>query len=150
MDASDLFSPKAPDKESGGIFGSGKKVGFFGSSLTEVSGQVNNVSRRLRILEERYLNIRKKTQLTEQNMIQTNKKLIGQIRDAFNEILEIRGDIKKINEQITVMNSELQDCANRNDLLAVDKYVEFWEPMNFLTEEQARKLIDDVINNRNV
>jgi len=148
MDAEQLFhqkpkgSPVEP-KKSGGLFSGGKKPSFFGPNLSMVSGQVNNVSRRLRILEERYLNLRKKTQLTEQNMISTNKKLLGQVRDAFNDITEIRGDLRKLNEQIVVMNSELKGCANRNDLLTIEKYINFWEPMNFITVEEAKRIISE-------
>ena len=133
----------AAEPKKQGSFFSNKKPAAFGQNLSEMSGQVNNVSRRLRILEERYLNMRKKSQLTEQNMLSTNKKASTQIRDAFNEITEIRAELKKITDQLTLMNNELSECANRNDLMVVGKYIEFWEPINFLTEKEAKRIIKE-------
>ena len=69
MDANELFNPKkdpklgdqAGGKKSGGLFSSGKKLPEIkGPDFVSVSTEVNNVSRRLRTLEERYLNLRKK------------------------------------------------------------------------------------------
>lgn len=143
MEARELFNKKPEIEEKKSMFGSSKKPPIVGPNYSQMSGEVNNASRRLRILEERYINLRKKTQLTEQNMLSTNKRLIGQIRDAFKEITGIRSELKKINDQVTMMSSELKDCANRNDLLTLDKYIGFWQPMNFLTEKEAKKLIEE-------
>lgn len=141
MDANELF--RSADPKKGGLFSSSKKpILSTGPNYSLVAGEVNNLSRRLRILEERYLNLRKKSQLAEQNMISTNKKLGVKVKEAFDELGELRSELKKINEQIGIMNSELKDCANRNDLLTIDKYIGFWEPMQFLTEEEAKKLIE--------
>jgi hypothetical protein len=69
----------AQKKEDGG-----KKPGMFSphappgpssADLAEISSNVNNVSRRLRILEERYSSLRKKTQLTDQNILNSNKEI---------------------------------------------------------------------------
>ncbi len=150
MDAQNLFNPKksnpaANNQKSGGLFGNVKKPSFFGSNLTAVSGQVNNVSRRLRILEERYLNLRKKSQLTEQNLISTNKRIMSQVREVFDDITSIKGDLKKLNEQLIVMNSELSGCANRNDLMTIEKYIDFWDPLNFVSESEAKKIIQETL-----
>ena len=58
-----------------------KQKGLFHHSsqpdtvLVNFNNQINDVSRRLRILEERYTNIRRKGQVVEQNMLSENKKV---------------------------------------------------------------------------
>ena len=37
--------------------------------------EVSNISAKLRLLEERYANLRKKTQVTDQNMLESNRKI---------------------------------------------------------------------------
>ncbi len=141
ISANELFGKK----KGGGIFGQKKKPGeeVKKTGFGDVSNEVNNLSRRLRILEERYLNLRKKSQLTEQNMITLNKKVHSEIRDSFAEITEIRHQIKKLAEQMQMMNSELSECAKRNDLNVIEKYVSYWEPMSFVTSQEANQIIEE-------
>ena len=56
---------------SGGLFG--HKEALQPSGMPEVAGQLANISRRLRVLEERYDGLRKKVQLIEQNILKQNK-----------------------------------------------------------------------------
>jgi len=43
--------------------------------LSNINSDLNNVSRRLRLLEESFTNMRRSLQVTEENMLQKNKTL---------------------------------------------------------------------------
>jgi len=44
--------------------------------------------------------------------------------------------LKDMNEKIDQIITETSTLASRNDLTVLNKYVDFWKPMNFVTREQ--------------
>ncbi|RMF05120.1 hypothetical protein D6764_05535, partial [Candidatus Woesearchaeota archaeon] len=47
-------------------------------SLNDVVSMLNSINRRLRILEDRYSNLRRKTQVTDQNMLSNTKRFTNE------------------------------------------------------------------------
>lgn len=115
-------------------------------NIGDIINDINSLTRRIRMLEERYYNIRKKTQLTDQNMIEDNKKLITQIQNFSGNLKDLKKKIVEISEKLSMFDEEIKDTAKKSDLAVIDKYLEFWEPINFLTEKEAVLLINDVLD----
>ncbi len=101
-------------------------------------------SKRLRILEDRYSTIRKKTQLTDQNMLESNKRFNEEIKAINEEMGKIRVSINEITEKMDQLISEVGDAANRQDLITLNKYVDLWRNMNFVTKEQLDREFDNL------
>ena len=61
--AGDAAKPPPPKKP--GLFAPKPKQGVdLAKSVSDLAGEINNMGRRLMVLEERYTNLRKKTQVT--------------------------------------------------------------------------------------
>ena len=105
----------------------------------EVLRTVIDSAKRLRLLEDRYSTIRKKTQLTDQNMLETDKNFNSEFRAINDEIDKLKILMKEMNEKLDQLISESSGLAKRQDLITLSKYVDLWKPMEFVTREQLER-----------
>lgn len=126
-----------------------KKQGLFkhDKAKVEVSPipqELESTINRLRVLEERYTNLQTELRVTEENMIRRGKKLTTDIKTLTLDINELRKEINEIKDKVLMIIKELQSCAKREDVKVLQKYIEMWEPMNFVTHKE----LDDIINEK--
>jgi len=126
-----------------GLFGS--KAVFSTPDLSLISNDVKELSRRLRTIEERYTNLQTKTQITEQNMLSRNKQITTEIKTINSEINEIKKEIIEIKDRILLLIKELQMCAKREEVKILDKYINLWEPVNFVTRNEVKDIIKETL-----
>ena len=100
------------------------------------------------MLEERYASIERKLQISEQNMLRNAKRADGEIKASNADITEIKQDIADIKDKITGLVRELQSAAKREELDVLKKYLSFWEPVNFVTQQQVERIVKDMIDNQ--
>jgi predicted nucleic acid-binding Zn-ribbon protein len=107
----------------------------------KIESQVANVSRRLRILEERYSSLREQIRFTDQSFLSSKNKLSADIKSADKELEELNSQILGMKEKINDLLKELSLCAKDEDLKVIEKYIEIWEPVEFITRKEALDLI---------
>lgn len=128
-----------------------QKKSLFGSKdvitpdLSLISNDVKGLSRRLRTIEERYTNLQTKTQITEQNMLSRHKQITTEIKTINSEINEIKKEIIEIKDRILLLIKELQMCAKREEVKILDKYINLWEPVNFVTRNEVKDIIKETL-----
>jgi hypothetical protein len=132
MDTNNIFGKKEDKKK----------------ASAEAKNQVDNVAvsnllRRMRILEERFINLQKKSQVTEKNMIETNKSDSTGIKELNKDMSEVKKQIKVMNEKIDRIITELKNKANQNEFLVYQKYLELWRPVNFVSRKEVQRMIDE-------
>jgi len=113
------------------------------ATVTEEAAQINTVARAVKILEDKYYNLRKKVQISEENNLNQHKKLGDDIKVIQSDILEIKRDIEDIKEKIRLIVKELKLTAKEEDIKVVQKYLDLWEPVNFITRDEAKRAIDE-------
>ncbi|MAG39253.1 hypothetical protein CMO90_04165 [Candidatus Woesearchaeota archaeon] len=106
-----------------------------------VSKNVTSVGSRLRVVEERYSNIRKKIQMTDESLLDFEKDIRTELKALNQEFLELKRIVSEINDNLSLMSSELKKSVKQTDLKVVEKYVDMWQPMNFVTREELKKHI---------
>jgi len=112
------------------------------SAFTE---DIGNLGRRLRILEESITNIRRELQVTEQNMLGKNKIFATEIRTLTSDIGDIKKEISEIKERIVDFIGELKEAAKKEDVKVLEKYINFWNPVNFVTHNEVEALVKEII-----
>jgi len=116
------------------------------SESTQISNMISDLDRRLRILEERYGNLRKKIQLTDQNMIDSERSFGKEIREFGTEMLELKRSIVDFDEKVVIFGSEMDNVAQKTDLKILEKYLAMWNPGMFVT----RKELKEYLKTRNI
>lgn len=109
-----------------------------------IASTLNDVATRLKILEERYGTLRKKSQLTEQNIIESDKNNFNEIRLLQDNLLDVKKSVKDLAEKVSLLADEVSSFASKNEFKVLERYISFWEPMDFVT----RKEVNDFLRKR--
>lgn len=127
----------------GGLFSNKKQES---QQMQADSGEViRDVTRRLRILEERINNDRKNFQLNQQNFISSDKKTSEEVKLIYGELSELKKEMTLMNDQLNLMTSALKDSAKKEDVKVIEKYIELWEPLNFVTRREVDALVRRIL-----
>jgi len=115
-----------------------------------LSRQVSELLSRLRLLEERYANLRREQQTTSQNMIENHQTLAKQQRKLSDDILNLKRTFHDFKDQLDNMKGELADTAKIHDFKVIERYLDYWEPLTFLTHDEAERLINQALKTKNI
>lgn len=98
-----------------------------------------DVLRNVRVLEERFMNLRRKAQLIDDKLLHTEDHVRDEIKAVTSDIAAIRRQFADMQETVVLMQGELSHAANRYELKALEKYVGYWAPMSFVTKEELMR-----------
>jgi len=103
-----------------------------------------DVAARLKILEERYANLSRREQLSEQNTMHFQKDLRGDIRAVQQRLLETRRHASEIREKLEMLQGQVAKTADKHELRVLEAYLNMIRPMQFVTRTEAKKLMEDL------
>ncbi len=115
---------------------------------SEVTKAIDSIMRRLRLLEERYSGLRKKSQFTEQNMLRDTKEISEDISSLNDSLSELKNEVIELSEKMEKLFEEVRSSAGKHELNVLSKYLDFWQPMDFLTRKEAEELIKEIKENK--
>ena len=127
-----------------GLFSSSPKGPGFDISV--ISNEIANIGRSTRTLEERTANLTRKSQISEQNMLMTNKKVSSEIKTINDNLHELNKAIAEIKDHLRLIIEELKRCAKKEEMKVLQRYVDMWEPVNFVTRNEVEKIIKDIMD----
>jgi predicted nucleic acid-binding Zn-ribbon protein len=107
----------------------------------QLASMISDLDRRLRVLEERYSNLRKKIQLTDHNIIESEKSFGKELRNFNEDILKLKRNTNEFDEKIVIFDNEMQNVAQKNDLKVLEKYLAMWDPSMFVTRKELREYL---------
>lgn len=102
---------------------------------------VNEVISRLRSLEGKHSLLSEQVLIINKNMIAEYKQLIRELQTMKEEMKEARNEIFKMKEAMQDFSKELNKFAMKDRVTLLEKYVDFWNPMHFVTDEEVKKLV---------
>jgi len=123
-----------------------KKQAVIATPITvQKSETTGELIRRIRILEERNSNLNRKVELIERNLIEETKKEHQEIKTINSEVLDIQKQLSDIKSKIGLIVREIQLSSKKDEFNSLKKYVEVWNPAEFVTRNEVRNLIIDKI-----
>lgn len=150
----ELGTPKKEDqkqkpKQSGLFSSSSNEKKLPDENINHLKGDINALARRMRVIEEQTTNLRRKTQVMEQNMLRYNKKNLTDIKMINSDINDLKQMINDIDNKILLFIKELKLCAKKEDVNFLQKYVTMWEPIRFVTRNEVEKIVRDILDENN-
>jgi hypothetical protein len=115
----------------------------------EVLTQLRDESRRLRMLEERFVSLRKSLQVNQQDGLSKHKKSTIEIRNITKEIDALKKDFNSLQDKITLVVTEMQQLARKDDVVTLQKYINLWEPIHFVTRNEVQRVVEEVLSKSN-
>lgn len=110
-------------------------------NLNELSGTVN-------VLEDRYRILRKKIKVTDTNLLDAERSLNKEMRVLNEELVELKSKITKLSEKLGQAFEDSKNLVKRHEFLELKKYVDFWNPMDFITVKEARTMAQNLNKDR--
>lgn len=105
-----------------------------------VSEKINDFSSRIRLLEEKFEQIREKLKATDQNIIRRSNELKEITNQNQAMINEINKSMKEVKETTRHLIKEVETSAKTQDLKVLEKYVDLMDPTRFMTKSEAERL----------
>mgnify|MGYP001575446560 FL=1 len=97
--------------------------------------------RSIRLLEERYSQVRKKSQFTEENMLNDTKEIFNDINVLNETIAELKKSIAEIGDKLFKLGEEVSQGVSKAELNVISKYLDFWQPLDFVTRQEVEKML---------
>ena len=131
----------APQKKHS-LFASKPQQSFDSAGM---SADMNNMGRRLRLLEESFTNMRRSVQVTEENILQHNREFSKEIKSINSEIVEIRNELSEVKDRILQLITELKGSAKREEVKILEKYISLWNPVKFVTQAEVERMVRELM-----
>ena len=103
-----------------------------------------SVVERQKSLENVIETLQDKVEIIDRGTIETFKKIFDEIKDIHTQILHIREDVTELQEFNKKLRGQLKLFTSKDEVTKIEKYVDMWEPMNFITREEAKKMTEDI------
>ena len=69
---------------------------------------------------------------------------VADIKALNEEFLEMKRGMSEINENLSLMASELKDAVKQPEFRTVERYVDLWAPMKFVTREELERILKSI------
>lgn len=105
-----------------------------------------DMNARVRDLEGRYNLLRDRVLVINQNMIEEYKRTVNEVRVINSDIRDIKKEIFQIKETLRHLIAEIDFFARKEDVKLLEKYINLWNPMNFTTEKEVIRIVQDELS----
>lgn len=109
----------------------------------KLAKDVNTTAANLRIMEERYALMRNKSQLSEQSIIDLDRGMTNDIKLLSDDMTELKHELRDIMDKVRLIDQEMRNLVDKNEFRVIERYVDMWQPMSFVTRNELNKLLAD-------
>lgn len=106
---------------------------------------VAEIERRLRSLEEKYANLERRSQVTEENMLSSSRKVKSEIKLMAGEMSEMKAQAAENSEKVKALITELDGFARVEDVDVIRKYLNLLEPLGFVTQNEVERVVRQAV-----
>ena len=100
------------------------------------------------MLEQRFTNLTRRIQMMDSNMLNMRKRFDREIKAIDSDILDVKRDINGIKDKIELIIRELKGTPSKTDLAVLRKYIDMWNPLQFVTRSEVEKIVDRIIESK--
>ena len=98
---------------------------------------------RIRTVEGQYNLLRDRVLVVNNNLIGQYKKNLVEFKSLNEDVRDMKEDIFKLKEAIRHLLKEMELFARKENVTVLEKYINLWNPMNFITEKEVKRLIEE-------
>lgn len=108
----------------------------------DLSYILSELNSRIRTLENKYNLFGERLLVINQNMIEEYKKVAKETKAIEVEIKELKTDMFNMKEALRDIIKEVSNFAKKDEIKVLEKYINMWDPLKFITVEEVEELID--------
>ena len=93
-------------------------------------------------LEGKVNNLLREVDLLKNDFMKKQSNIKSEVKAMNEDILEVKHLQSKSNQQIDLIIKELKKTAGMEEVQTLKKYVDFWNPINFVTQRDLERAIE--------
>ncbi|MBW2998052.1 hypothetical protein KY321_00805 [Candidatus Woesearchaeota archaeon] len=90
----------------------------------------------IKSIEDKLMNLDNRVNVIENNLIDTKRTLNTESKTLSSRILNNLKEVDLIKKSITEVVADLKNFARVEEVATIRKYLDLWEPLNFVTREE--------------
>ncbi|MDD5331217.1 MAG: hypothetical protein PHE43_00125 [Candidatus Nanoarchaeia archaeon] len=102
---------------------------------------LSELTSRVRVLESKHSTYGEKLLITNKNMIEEYRKISKEIKNMNEEIVELKQNLTETRELMEKIIKEMGVFAKKDSVKILEKYINLWNPMKFVTEDDVKKVL---------
>ena len=79
--------------------------------------------------------------LAEESLLTFEKDIKAELRAITKQAVELRKHISEMNAKIDAIMGEVGNMVQKPEFATAERYLDLWQPMEFVTREEAKRLI---------
>ena len=83
--------------------------------------------------------------MNEQTMLESGKRQNATIRTFGEEIDEMKKTVSDLHDDMRLIVEELRMTAKIEEVKVLQKYIDLWNPVNFVTAEEVKRIFRDLM-----
>lgn len=118
--------------------------------MDAVSAMVADFSSHLNSLEEKMQLLRERVSILSQTLLKQSDRLNSELSGIKSDLNRIKDDHEKLKETIDHIVFESSTFARKDEVLSAQRFMKLFEPLNFVSEEEVKKIVSQMIKQKNI
>lgn len=129
------------DQQSQGMFD--KKKQGPDPLVAELREELKKLFSSIRTLEDKIFNLDKKASVLEENLLLIKEKLNTETKILHTNVIENEKDVLLLKKSIMDIVGDMKNFARVEEVSTLRKYLEMWQPLNFVTRNELNEIFDE-------
>ena len=96
-------------------------------------------------LESKLNNLLREVDIMKNDFIKRSNQMNKNLKAMNDEVLEMRHEQEKTIQKMGLIIKELKQTAGIEEVMTMKKYIEFWNPLNFVTQNDLERAIESKV-----
>lgn len=97
----------------------------------------------LKGIESKLNNLRREFEVLKEDAMKKQERLGKEIKVINDDLIELKREREKIQEKMELVIKELKLTAGKEEVMTLKKYMELWNPMNFVTQKEVERIVEE-------
>jgi uncharacterized protein (DUF342 family) len=118
---------------------------IFGDDQT-----IKSLASRLAFIEERYKTFESRLRQVQKNVVDHHHEMRRLIKSIDKQVLAQQALLVTMTDRMKTLRNEIILRASKEDLAVVKKYIDLWNPFQFVTSDQVEDIVREVMREKKV
>ena len=110
--------------------------------------QYQKVFTLLKALEQKVNNLNREVELIKGEYIRKLSEMKKDLRNVDDQMIDTKATVSKLDQKMGLVIQELKSFADKREMDVLRKYLEYVNPMQFVTQDQFDKLREEIKDGR--
>lgn len=113
-----------------------------------ITNALSQMSRRIRLIEDRIDNLKSHLELIENNMLEMNKSISAELESFNKTALELRREMEENIERFDRLADSINQLASKESVKVIEKYIDLLNPMTLVTRDEVEEIINEKLKRK--